>query len=332
MNDRISHHRAISPGRLPTLAVAAALGSASATPALALAITSEVGVNTAVEFDGAGHIVKEDHADTTSGGPANARVRLGNGRNAFDQPTFAQAFSAFRGTTATYWVNINADNTISPTDGGIGAAGVDLTYTAIKEHGDAAFTLHVPGGKLQLIDPDAGRDPLSAFVDLEAFVSSGGGVLSHTVERAALTGNGGTRLLETFKLSSEGFDIRSGDFTLQDDGTFKEPGKNIVGATLDLRKLDIPVDLSRIVDGTPITIEVTLNGEARAPGGETVASAFLRDPAHVDDADPFVGSPTLTFDTTPVGSVAEPSALAVLGTAMFGWSACGRRRRRPSRA
>jgi hypothetical protein len=313
------------------LSLAAAFGSAVATPASALVITSEVGVNVVAEFDNLGHVLHEGHADTTSGGPANARIRLGNGKNAFNQDAFAQAFSAFRGTRANYWVDLNADNTRSPGDGGIGAAGVDLTYTATKEHGDKSFTLHVTGGKLQLIDPDAGSDPLSAFVDLEAFVRHGTDTLSHTLERASLSGNGGTRLLETFKLTSEGFDIRSGDFTLQDDGTFKTgPGKNIVGATLDLRALNIPVDLSRIVDGTPITIEVTLNAEVRAPGGETGALATLRDPAHAADPDPFAGSPTITFDTAstgPVSSLPEPATLAMLGPALLALVGLGRRRR-----
>jgi hypothetical protein len=311
-----------------SLAVALA---AAAIPAQALVITSEVGVNTAVEFDSFGHILHEAHADTTSGGPANARVKLGNGVNAFDDPTFAQAFSAFSGLQAKYWINLNADNTINPGDGGRGAAGVDLTYTANKEHGDTSFTLHVTGGKLQLIDPDAGSDPLDAFVDLEAFVTSGSSIISHTTERAELSGNGGTRLLETFKLTSTGFDIRPGDFTLQDDGTFAKPGPNIVGATLDLRPLNIPVDLSRLVDGTPISIEVTLNGEARAPGGETVALAFLRDPAHIDDADPLAGAPTITFETGstgPVAGVPEPPAAAVLGLALLASALFARRFRR----
>jgi hypothetical protein len=127
-------------------------------PASALLITDEVGVNTAVEFDTSGNVLREDHADTTSGGPANARVPLGNGTNAFAEPTFAQAFSAFPNNQATYWVELNADNTV-PDNRGIGATGVQLTYTAAKEPGDTAFTLHTTGGLLRLEDPDEGSTP-----------------------------------------------------------------------------------------------------------------------------------------------------------------------------
>lgn len=316
--------RTFSTAGLAAWSLAAAIGGAAATPAWALVITGEVGVNVVAEFDSLGHILQEGHADTTSGGPANARIRLGDGKNAFNQDAFAQAFSAFRGNKASYWVNLNADNTRSPSDGG--AAGVDLTYTATKEHGDKSFTLHVTGGKLHLIDPDAGSDPLSAFVDLEAFVRHGTDTLSHTLQRASLSGNGGSTLLETFRLRSEGFDIRSGDFTLDED----LDGSNVVGAQLDLRPLDVPVDLSRIIDGTPITIEVTLNAEVRAPGGETGALATLRDPAHADDPDPFAGSPTITFETAstgPVSSLPEPPTLGMLGPAWLALLAFGRQRR-----
>src|SRR5215471_10386168 len=111
--------------------LAAFLLGAAATPAQALVITSDIGQNTAAEFNTASNVLREAHADTTSGGPANAFVQLGNGTNAFNEPTFAQAFSVFRNDQATYWVEVNADDTTSFSDSGIGAAGVGLTYTAI---------------------------------------------------------------------------------------------------------------------------------------------------------------------------------------------------------
>ncbi|MGH7061193.1 MAG: hypothetical protein ACREFH_12455, partial [Stellaceae bacterium] len=281
----------------------------------------EVGVNTAVAFDTSGSIRREDHADTTSGGPANARVQLGDGTNAFNQPAFAQAFSAFRNDQATFWVDLNADNTV-PDNRGIGAAGVDLTYTAVKEPGDAAFTLHATGGKLALADPDAGSVPLSALVEFDAFVLHGQDVLKHVSARAELFGNG--RSLTTpvigpgaFALRSHGFDIQPRDFFIDTD----LDDTNEIGAELDLRPLNIPVDLSNIVDGTPITIEVTLNGEVRAPGAETIASAFFRDPTDLDDADPFSGAATITFETAttppPPAGIPEPPAAAMLGMALL---------------
>lgn len=312
------------------LSLAVALGSAAATPALALVITSQVGTSDAVELDPSNTVLRQDHADTTSGGPANARVQLGDGTNAFAQPTFAQAFSVFRNNQPTYWVNLNADNTTSFNNRGIGAAGVQLISTAVKEPGDSAFTLHVTGGQLRLADPDAGRIPLSARVEIDARVLSGQDVLRHVSAHAELFGNGGpSGPGENFELLSEGLDIQIGDFLINLDSNL---GRNEVGAELRLRPLDIPVDLANIVDGTPIIIDVTLNGEVRAPGAETIASAFLRDPAHVNDADPFAGASTITFETAttppgPVAGVPEPSTWIMLGPALLAAWACGRRRR-----
>ena len=82
-----------------------------------------------------------------------------------------------------------------------------------------------------------------------------------------------------------------------------------------LRPLNIPVDLSNIVDLTPITISVTLTGEVRAPGAETIASAFFRDPTEIDNADPFAAASTLTFET--LSGVPEPSTWLMLGTGFF---------------
>jgi hypothetical protein len=106
-----------------------------------------------------------------------------------------------------------------------------------------------------------------------------------------------------------------------------------VGAELRLRPLNIPIDLTNIVDDTPITISVALNGEVRAPGAETIASAFFRDPTQVDNPDPLAGASTITFDTVPTGPVVsapEPSALGTLGPALLAlWACCRRWRRAP---
>jgi hypothetical protein len=315
------------------LSLVIAFGVAAVRPAQALVITQEVSINTAVEFDTSGNIRREDHADTALGAPANARVQLGNGTNAFAQPTFAQAFSAFRNDQATFWVELNADNTV-PDNRGLGAASVDLTYTAAKEPGDASFTLHTAEGHLQIADPDAGSIPLSARVELDARVLHGSDVLKHVAAHAELFGNGGPTSSPTdnFQLLSDGFDIEIGDFLIHLDSN---AGFNEVSAELRLRPLNIPVNLTNIVDGTPITIEVTLNGEVRAPGAETIASAFFRDPAHADDSDLFAGASTITFETAasppapPIG-VSEPSAAAMLGSALLAAWAGAPALRRPA--
>ena len=78
-----------------------------------------------------------------------------------------------------------------PNNRGIGAAGVQLTDTAVKEHGDTEFTLHTTKGLLRLERPKAGSTPLSALVELDAFVLHGQDVLKHVSGSAALFGNGG---------------------------------------------------------------------------------------------------------------------------------------------
>jgi hypothetical protein len=195
---------------------------------------------------------------------------------------------------------------------------VALTYSAIKEPGDTAFTLHTTQGKLDIEDPEAGSTPLVSRVELDARVLHGADVLKQVSAHAELFGNGGptSSPVDNFQLLSDGFDIQIGDFIIKLDSN---AGSNEVGAELTLRPLNIPVDLSNIVDGTPITIEVTLDGEVRAPGAETIASAFFRDPAHLDDADLLAGGSSISFDAvTPPGTgVPEPASLALLGSALL---------------
>ena len=302
-------------GKILPLSLAAALGSAVSTPAMALAIISEVGVSNAFEHDTLGNIVHEAHADTVSGGPANANVQLFPGTDDFGQQAFSQAFSAFRNGTATYWIDMNAANTRAPDNRGIGVANVHLNYAAVKEAGDKAFNLNITGGTLRLIDPDGRSVPLFASATLEAIVTHGPDVLSQAVAAATLTGHGGLFQNQTFNLSSNGLDFNPGALVLEDDG-----GNGVVAAHVDIPKMTIPVDLSRIVDGTLIDIDVSLSGEVRAPGAEREAQLFFRDPTHINDADPFAGGATITFDTVSTGpgnSVPEPSTLVLLGSALF---------------
>jgi hypothetical protein len=188
-------------------------------------------------------------------------------------------------------------------------------------------------GKLLLADPDAGRVPLVSRVEIDARVLSGQDVLKHVSASAELFGNGGATSSSTdnFQLLSDGFDLQIGDFIINLDSSL---GSNEVGATLQLRPLNIPVDLSNIVDGTPITISVALNGEVRAPGAETIASAFFRDPTQVDNPDPLLGGSTITFDTGSGSgtSIPEASTSALLGPVLLALWACGWRRRGPSAA
>jgi hypothetical protein len=156
---------------------------------------------------------------------------------------------------------------------------------------------------------------LFASATLEAIVTHGPATLSQASATATLTGHGGTFQNETFNLTSQGLDFQPGAFVLEDDG-----GNNVVAADVDIPKMTIPVDLSRIVDGTLIDIDVSLSGEVRAPGAEREAQLFFRDPTHINDADPFAGGATITFDTVSTGSgntIPEPSTLALLGSALF---------------
>jgi len=308
-----------SPGRRARigapwlLPVVVALGGAAPGPARALLITSEAGFARVAEFDSSNNILQELDADT-SAGPADPRIKLGDGANAFAQPTFAEAFGAFRNDQATYWVNLNADNTTSFSDSGIGAASVEMVYNAIKEPGDKAFVLHTTGGRLRIADPDAGDIPLVARVEIDARVLVGPNVIKEVSGHAELFGNGGptNSPVENFQLLSGGFDIGVGNFFIELDSN---AGFNEVAADLRLTPLNIPIDLSNIVDLTPITISVTLTGEVRAPGAETIASAFFRDPTEIDNSDPFAGASTITFET--LSSVPEPSTWLMLGAGFF---------------
>jgi PEP-CTERM motif len=302
-----------------------AIGCAAPAPARALVITSEAGFSRAVEFNSSNNVLQELDADT-SAGPADARIRLGDGVNAFAQPAFAEAFGVFRNDQATYWVNLNADNTTSFGDSGIGATSVEMVYNAVKEPGDKAFVLHTTGGHLQIADPDFGRIPLVSRVEIDARVLVGPNVIKEVSAHAELFGNGGpTGPFDNFELLSDGFDIRPFDFFINLDSF--GAATNEVGAELRLRPLNIPVDLSNIVDSTPITVSVTLTGEVRAFGAETIASAFFRDPTDIDSLDPFAGASTLTFET--LSGVPEPSTWLMLGAGFFGlW---GRSLWRPQR-
>jgi hypothetical protein len=219
-------------------------------------------------------------------------------------------------------VNLNADNGRSPNDNGNGEADVHMVYAATKDSPDAKFTLHITGGLLQLVDFD-GTAPLFARVDLTANVHGTEGTFSDFSAFAQLSGHGGQPFESTLDFQSQGLNVTAADFTEQ------RSGDTIVGATLQIPASDIEVDLSKVFsDNVPIVISVFLSAEVRSPGPETEARAFFRDPTHVDDADPLLGSPSITVSglTLLPASVPEPSTFALFATGMTVLSGLTRRR------
>jgi hypothetical protein len=92
---------------------------------------------------------------------------------------------------------------------------------------------------------------------------------------------------------------------------------------------DIPIDISGIHDDVSYTMSVRLFGEVRAPGGETAARVFYRDPVLVNDVDPFAGATTLTFETAGPVPVPETSTwtMMMLGFVGFGYAGARSTRR-----
>jgi hypothetical protein len=170
--------------------------------------------------------------------------------------------------------------------------------------------LNIVPGLLEIDDGEGQSTPLSASVTLDAGVfGPTGDRLTGASAHADLTGHGGTFQTETFNLDSAGL---GATLTKQDDG-----GNNVVGATAVWGARQLPLDLSRIVDGTHIEIDVDLVGNVFAPSGETIATAFFRDPAHANDPDPLAGASTATFETASPGNpVPEPATLALLAPAL----------------
>jgi hypothetical protein len=319
----MEHSITIAPLLLAS-AISLAAFEALATPRLE-SIDEKVQVR---EFDGTFNTIQDSGLVTADPSGTRLHIELGNGRDAFNQPAFSEAFASVPNGDARYWVNISSDSHPSPASGGIGGAQVILTYMLVKTAPNDTFVLHITGGNLQLLDGDFGTFPLSAAIDLSAGVFSTGGVFSNFDAHASLTGNAGAAFNTTFDFRSNGLGVTQADFTEQKSGT------NVVGATLDIPKIDIPIDISGPFVDTEFGVEVILSSEVITPGGEVLGRAFLRDPAHVDDTDPFAGALSITLgedDGGPVAPMPEPATLSVVALAlpvMFALRTFTRRSRR----
>jgi hypothetical protein len=300
-------------------AISLAGSEALATPRLE-SIGEKVSV---VEFDGAfNHLQSLESATGTK-----LHIELGNGRDAFNQPAFSEAFASFSNGVASYWVNISSDSHPTPASGGIGSALTHIDYTLVKTEPNDTFVLHIPGGNLQLLDGDFGNLALSSEITLTAGVASKDGAFSSFEGDASLTGNAGAAFNTTFDFRSNGLGVTQADFVEQKSGT------NVVGATLDIPKMDIPIDIRGPFVGTEFHVVVDLSSEVVTPGNEVLGRAFLRDPAHIDDADPFAGALSITLgeDGTPPDQVPEPAGLSVVALALPAMLALRRSSRRRSR-
>jgi hypothetical protein len=290
------------------LLLASALAVAPA-PALATPSVRSIHESLSVEeTDNIGGVVNEEAGAAAPTGTL-LHIGLGNGLNAFGEPTFAQAFAALPGGAPDYWVGLSSDSSLAPLFHGNGRAAVDVNYDLIKRTDADTIVLHVNGGVLQLTDQDFGRVPLRADVQLSAFVNSGE---SHTNFHAdaSLSGNSGPKFERTFDFTSKNLGVTQADFTL------KSSGFNDTGATLLIPESFIPVDLSTVLVDSEFDLEVTLDGEVSSPGGEVVASAYFRDPAHINDADPLAGGLSIILGESSVVSAPEPSTSSLLMVAL----------------
>ena len=297
-------------------ACVAILITVRATPSGAVDVAQTVH---AAEFNGTGGTVGESGPFLSGGDPIDARIEIGRAphTNAFNQPAFAEAFSAFTSNGPSFWISMNAGNSLPPEFRGNGRADVHMVFEAVKQHNEKAVILHGSGGLLQLVDSGGNSPPLFARVDLQVQVSTDEVTLPEFDAFAQLTGNGGVPFATTFDFRSSLLGVDAADFIEQHEGA------NITGATLQIPAFDIPIDISGIHDDVSYTMSIFLFGEVRAPGGETVARAFYRDPAFVNDVDPLAGATTFTFETAGPITVPEPStwAMMLIGFVGLGYAA-----------
>ncbi len=215
-------------------------------------------------------------------------------------PTAAEAYSAYDNGVATYWTSVNAYP--GGANNGIGVASVSWFFNVRKDRPDAIFDIQITGGRLQLVD-SLGALPLSARADLGVVVFGSQGTFYRFEGFASVDGHGGLPVDTTFFPDWDGFQIGNDNYAEQRSGT------NVVGATLNIPGQNIGVDMSNVQTGAEVSIAIRLSVEARAQYVDgTAAMAFIRDPVHLNDADPFLGGASFDFTgLTVLTPVPEPS-------------------------
>ena len=268
----------------------------------------------------------------TEPGSIYSSIPLGDGTTILGEPAFA---SAYVNDNGTFWVEMNANNQFVPTDDGSADSRVLLEYLLRKDSTLASPSLHVSGGLLRLTDFAGGQSPLQAHVDLYAEVYDplhSSGPASTFSASATLHGRGGTIGSETFTYESNGFTIGAGDYL--ESGDF---GTNITDAVLTIPAQVIPLDISGVCLGCDFYLTIIATGYARNPGGETGATAYLRDPVHFGDTTGLdLGGPILDFSgvtVLPYVRAPEPGTLALVSLVAVALGLRGvRARRRASTA
>jgi hypothetical protein len=320
------------------LSLAAAVVAASTFASSAFAQSpSEVAMKEVevMELDSHGNPIQDVRHTTVTLPSRYTTIQLGdppNHANTLGEPAYATAFASDSGT---FWVEMNADNQFLPNDNGQGFASTTLLYRMRKDSDTQTPTFNVSGGLLRLTDYGGGSTPLFASVTLEASVwmpQSPGDVWNLPLHEATLEGRGGTPAAETFHYTSQGFDIQPGDysevvtsFTLS-NGTVVN---NVFDALLTIPAQVIPIDLSGVCLDCEFYLRVTAFGNAYNPGGETAATAYLRDPLHFGDAaNPELGGPAIDFSgvtVLPYVPAPEPAPLALGALIVLGLALRARR-------
>lgn len=235
-----------------------------------------------------------------------ASFTLGDGRNAFGEPTLASAYADDAGT---YWAFVNADrNDPLFDDRGNGEAATFLAYLMHKAKGvPGRIDLGITGGRLALFDGGGGTAPLEAAILMQVWFRKNDVASDPDVFFATLLGRGGTKTSETFDWGHERFEIPAASYT--------ESGSddNVFSAQLVIPEQTVSYHVDELCDDD-CTFEfwVELSVIANNPGGETTAYAAFRDPVHAGGPDPTLGGASVTWE----GLTLVPEPAAPLGGAV----------------
>jgi hypothetical protein len=291
------------------------------TAAAQVAVDEPLRVLTVQETNSSNEILEYAGGNDTGLPPTKHRIVLGDPpyRSALG-PTFAEVFSSFENGVSSYYAAINAYPG-RPNDNGDGLAVIDWNYRVLMDRSDATFILSITGGRLQLVDY-LFNESLTAKFSLSAVAYGTQGIFSVLDASASLDGHGGQPSSATFFPDWEGLQIASGNYSEQVDFN------NVVGATLEIPAQDLQLDLRNVFVGSEFLIHVLLTMEVRATYLDgTAAMAFLRDPTHLNDSDPLLGSPSVTFSgLTLLTPVPEPSPWGLLAVGLASLAVLVRRR------